>query len=607
VSVNAEWFDPVTGHPSVAPGAEPGTAEESERAERALRADAAVIAARAARASLTASTAGAAETTLVPDLTVDFAPELYPAPQLEATPELYPTPQLEATAEKAEEAYGAVRLTVGIAGRTVMAFVAGCLAITLLPLLIGWHPYVVKSGSMEPKIKVGDVVLASSNQDPQALLGRVTVFQDPAVPGKVKSHRVIAINPDGSLTTKGDANPTADPVHVEPAQVNGIGRLLVRWAGLPLIWAMTGQFLFLGLFLLVLFAAAWAAARDHEEDDEDEDDEANEANEANEASAADPASYGDQRPARRQTRSEIRELARTERRATRRRTLAVRGLVGVVGAGALFVPGTSAAFSATTKSTAAKWSVPAYSYTDTANGFHPYLYWQLEDTGATAADSSGNGRPGTYGGTFTRSVAGGTPDDPPNTAVTGKTTTSCITTKSSTAITGPAVFTEVIWFKTTAGFTGGGKLIGFETPQTGVAVAGAGGNYDRHLYLDGAGKVWFGVYNGADKTISTTAAYNDGSWHMAAATLSSAGMSLYVDGVLRGTNSNTAAEASTGWWRVGCGNLAGWGAEWTGANNPGTSSSAPVNMPFLGSLDEAAIYSGTALSAADIAFLYWTR
>jgi hypothetical protein len=460
------------------------------------------------------------------------------------------------------------------------------------------------------------------------LLGRVTVFHDPARPGQVKSHRVIAINPDGSLTTKGDANPTADPVHVAPAQVNGIGRLLVRWAGLPLVWAMTGQFLFLGLFLVLLFAAAWAVARDHEYEDgeedengeDDEDDADGPAGTASTASTASTArtartgptigadgSYGDQWPAGRQTRSEIREQARTERRATRRRTTAIRGLVGVVGAGALFVPGTSAAFSATTKSTAASWSVPAYNYTDTANGFHPYLYWQLEDTGTTAADSSGNGRTGTYAGTYTRSVAGGTPDDAPNTAVTGKTTISCITTKSSIAVTGPAVFTEVIWFKTTAGFTGGGKLIGFESPQTGVLVAGAGGSYDRHLYLDGAGKVWFGVHNGANKAISTASSYNDGSWHMAAATLSSAGMSLYVDGVLRGTNSNTAAEASTGWWRVGCGNLAGWGAEWTGANNPGTSSTIPVNMPFVGSLDEAAIYSGTALTATDISFLYWTR
>jgi hypothetical protein len=138
-------------------------------------------------------------------------------------------------------------------------------------------------------------------------------------------------------------------------------------------------------------------------------------------------------------------------------------------------------------------------------------------------------------------------------------------------------------------------------------VAGSGGNYDRHIYLDGAGKVWFGVYNGGNQTIGTTASYNDGNWHMAAATLSSAGMALYVDGVLRGTDSNATAEASTGWWRVGCGNLAGWGTDWTGPNNPGTTSTTATNVPFVGSLDEATVYAGTALTAANVAYLYWTR
>ena len=169
------------------------------------------------------------------------------------------------------------------------------------------------------------------------------------------------------------------------------------------------------------------------------------------------------------------------------------------------------------------------------------------------------------------------------------------------------MFTEIIWFKTTAGYTGGGKLIGFETPRTGVGVAGSGGNYDRHVYLDGAGKVWFGVYNGGNDTISSPASYNDGSWHMAAATISSAGMALYVDGVLRGTNSNTAAEASTGWWRVGCGNLSGWGSDWTGANNPGTNSARDRQraVPGLAGRGDGLLRHGA--DGRQHLLLYWTR
>jgi hypothetical protein len=355
---------------------------------------------------------------------------------------------------------------------------------------------------------------------------------------------------------------------------------------------MNGQLLFLGLLLAGLALAAWAVARDSEDEDDNVED--GQDGEDGEDERDDVVPTGS------------RTANRLERRARRRKARLARVALSLVGTGALLVPGTSAAFSATSKSTGSSWTVPAYSYTTTANSFGPYLYWKLGDTGGTAADASGNGRTGTYAGTYTRSVTGGTPDTTPNTAVTA-TTTACISTTSTTAVSSPAVFTAVVWFKTTAGYATGGKLIGFEAPRTGVAVAGAGGTYDRHIYLDGAGKVWFGVYNGGDQTISTSAAYNDGSWHMAAATIGASGMALYVDGVLRGTNANTGAESSTGWWRVGCGNLAGWGADWTGANNPGTSSATALNMPFRGSLDEATVYAGTALSAANISYLYWTR
>ena len=498
----------------------------------------------------------------------------------------------------------------------ILAFVTGCLVITLVPILFGWRPYVVKSGSMEPRIGVGDVILASPDHNARSLLGHVTVFDDPGAPGTVKSHRIIRINPNGTLTSKGDANPTADPQPVAIAQVHGIGRLLVRWAGLPMIWLRTGQYLFFGLFVLVLGGAAWAVARDSEDDEEDEDDEDTddtgdtdrEDDEPQDGEGAATRPAAGRAAGNTSTRAQRRQAAVLERRARRRRTITVRTLASAAGISLLVVPSASAAFSATTRTTGSSWTVPTYSYPTTAKSFAtPYLYWQLGDTGTSAADASGNSRTGTYTGTYTRGVTGGTPDTTPNAAVTATTSTACINTTSTTAITGPTVFTEIIWFKTAAGYTGGGKLIGFETPRTGVGVAGSGGNYDRHLYLDGAGKVWFGVYNGGNDTISSPASYNDGSWHMAAATISPSGMALYVDGVLRGTNSNTTPEASTGWWRVGCGNLSGWGSDWTGANNPGTNSAVTVNAPFLGSLDEATIYSGTALTAANISLLYWTR
>ena len=170
-----------------------------------------------------------------------------------------------------EPAYGRWRLLAGLIGRGWLWFVVGCLLVTFVPMLFGWRPYVVESGSMAPRIKVGDVVLASPEHDVQRLLGHVAVFDDPDHPGRVKSHRVVKVNPDGTLVTKGDANPTADSSPVQVSAVRGLGRLLVRWVGLPLIWVSLGQWVKLLLLLASLLLAGLAVARDHEEDDDDAD------------------------------------------------------------------------------------------------------------------------------------------------------------------------------------------------------------------------------------------------------------------------------------------------------------------------------------------------
>ena len=166
------------------------------------------------------------------------------------------------TTVAAEAPYSTVRLTLGVIGRAWLWFVGGCLAITLVPILFGWRPYVVQSGSMEPRINVGDVILASPEDDPAALLGRVAVFTDPVFRDHPKAHRVIAINDDRSLTTKGDANPTADTSPVPVSDVRGLARLLVAFVGLPLIWMWSGQWLLVLAFLATLGLAARGVASD---------------------------------------------------------------------------------------------------------------------------------------------------------------------------------------------------------------------------------------------------------------------------------------------------------------------------------------------------------
>jgi len=163
-----------------------------------------------------------------------------------------------------EHGGGHLRLALGLIGRTWLWFVVGCLLVTLVPLVFGWRPYVVASGSMEPRISVGDVVLASPVTDRERVLGRVTVFKAPDHSGKVITHRVVRF--DGSaMVTKGDANATVDSATITMGDVRGLGRLLVRWVGLPLTWLQTGQWLWLLLLATSLLASAAAIARDQEE------------------------------------------------------------------------------------------------------------------------------------------------------------------------------------------------------------------------------------------------------------------------------------------------------------------------------------------------------
>ncbi len=55
---------------------------------------------------------------------------------------------------------------------------------------------------------------------------------------------------------------------------------------------------------------------------------------------------------------------------------------------------------------------------------------------------------------------------------------------------------------------------------------------------------------------------------------------------------------------AGCGNHSGSGNEWGGVNNPGTNSAVAQNRVFAESLDEIAVFSGTALTAQEVS-LYW--
>ena len=89
------------------------------------------------------------------------------------------------------------------------------LAVTV-PRAFGVVPYCVASGSMEPAIPTGSLVLVDTG-DTSPKVGEVVAFD---ATGKTVTHRVAAIT-DMGYVTKGDANAVEDPNLLLPDRVIG--------------------------------------------------------------------------------------------------------------------------------------------------------------------------------------------------------------------------------------------------------------------------------------------------------------------------------------------------------------------------------------------------
>lgn len=221
---------------------------------------------------------------------------------------------------------------------------------------------------------------------------------------------------------------------------------------------------------------------------------------------------------------------------------------------------------------------PADAYGAAVRALEPDLFWRLDDaTGSSAADAGAMLAPGVYVGTVARGVGGALVGLPEDGAVRFAGTAGSFVRSANTYVN-PTTYSQELWFRTTSG--AGGKLIGFGSGATGTSD-----NYDRHVYMETDGRLTFGVWTGSASTVTSGVPYNDGEWHHLVASQSAEGMRLYVDGALVGTHPQAAAQAYTGYWRVGGDTT--WGPQpW-----------------FAGDVDEVAVYA-RALTPAQVAEHY---
>ena len=99
---------------------------------------------------------------------------------------------------------------------------------------LGWSPTLVTTGSMEPLVTPGDIVMIRP-VTPEELTPNSVVLYDRADTGRVL-HRILEQLPDGTFRTGGDANSVPDSEPVRLAEIEGAAVLAVPWIGRPSLW-----------------------------------------------------------------------------------------------------------------------------------------------------------------------------------------------------------------------------------------------------------------------------------------------------------------------------------------------------------------------------------
>lgn len=115
----------------------------------------------------------------------------------------------------------AVRAALAGAGLTL-------LAVLCLPPLFGYRPLAVLSGSMEPAIHTGDLVVSRRIAPGRARVGDVVTFREPGR-SRMITHRLRSVQIEGAtakMVTKGDANDA--PERWSVAAGGTIGRVELR-------------------------------------------------------------------------------------------------------------------------------------------------------------------------------------------------------------------------------------------------------------------------------------------------------------------------------------------------------------------------------------------
>lgn len=137
---------------------------------------------------------------------------------------------------RAARQFAASVLGVVLLGTVVLAGVV----LIVVPKATGSRPLTVLTGSMQPALDPGDVVVVRPADTENLQIGDVITFQAESGNPELTTHRIVGVVLTGEgreYVTRGDANGAADPVPVRPEQVRGTVWYSVPLVGYAATWA----------------------------------------------------------------------------------------------------------------------------------------------------------------------------------------------------------------------------------------------------------------------------------------------------------------------------------------------------------------------------------
>ena len=104
------------------------------------------------------------------------------------------------------------------------------------PSFFGIKMYVIISGSMQPELNIGDVVIVKNIDKDELKVEDVISFRKGQ---SVVTHRIseiVTVEGETQYRTKGDNNNSADAYDIDQSLVIGVAKFKIPYIGLPSVW-----------------------------------------------------------------------------------------------------------------------------------------------------------------------------------------------------------------------------------------------------------------------------------------------------------------------------------------------------------------------------------